>query len=229
MIKTKQIQARLDELYRLVGELADEFVLVGGSAIPFFITDAGAPDVRMTADVDVVVEVASRTKYLEIEEKLQRSGFAHDIASGINCRFINGSLIIDVMPTDEDILGFGNRWYVRAFEQPQIFQTPAGTSIRVVDLALFVCMKLEAFAQRGEENQKDLEDILALVNGRRSLADDLESTSAELKAFIVSQIIDLIANKTVMQDLEQYMPYGFNDIGRLKIIRERLQNIADLA
>jgi len=46
-----------------LGELLGEVVFVGGPTVTLWITDPGAPPVRPTNDVDVVVEVATRTAF----------------------------------------------------------------------------------------------------------------------------------------------------------------------
>ncbi len=40
-----------------LGELADEMVFVGGCATGLLITDAAAPPIRVTRDVDAIVQV----------------------------------------------------------------------------------------------------------------------------------------------------------------------------
>ena len=51
---------------------------------------------------------------------------------------------VDVMPTDESVLGFSNRWYPMAIDTAQRLDI-AGYEVRVVTPALFVATKLEAF------------------------------------------------------------------------------------
>jgi len=96
---------------RLLGELADEVVFVGGAATGLLLTDPAAPDVRPTLDVDVVVEVASRTAYYRFEERLREHGFLEAPEEEVICRWKHreGKIILDVMPTDEGILGFSER------------------------------------------------------------------------------------------------------------------------
>lgn len=48
-----------------LGALVEEVVFVGGATIALWITDPAAPPVRVTQDVDVIVEVTSRRAYSE--------------------------------------------------------------------------------------------------------------------------------------------------------------------
>src|SRR3954452_6064608 len=87
-------------------DLLDEVVFVGGATVELWITDPAAPAPRPTKDVDVIVEVASRARFHQFEERLRRHGFREDTESGVICRWHQGELVLDVMPTDASILGF---------------------------------------------------------------------------------------------------------------------------
>ena len=112
---TRLKNPNLDILIRTVrrlGQLSDEMVFLGGCATGLLITDKAAPPIRMTKDVDAIVHVASLVEYYKLSDKLRAVGFKEDTSDGaLLCRWIVDDLILDVMPTDESILGFGNRWY----------------------------------------------------------------------------------------------------------------------
>ena len=61
------------------------------------------------------------------------------------CRWRTKGVILDVMPTTPDILGFGNRWYVLATENAITIELPMSKSIRMVSAPYFLITKLEAF------------------------------------------------------------------------------------
>lgn len=84
-------------------------------------TDAAAPDVRPTIDVDVIVEIGKQGDYYKLAERLRKKGFNEDASDGAPlCRFRGHGLVLDVMPTDPDILGFSNRWYPYALRDAQL-------------------------------------------------------------------------------------------------------------
>jgi hypothetical protein len=95
-----------------LGDLLDDVMFVGGATIELWLTSSGAADVRPTEDIDVVVEVATRTAFHEFEAELRRRGFAEDQASRVICRWRHNELqlTLDAMPSRADILGFENRW-----------------------------------------------------------------------------------------------------------------------
>lgn len=114
-------------------ELANEMVFVGGCATGLLITDSAAPPIRATQDVDAIVQVVSRAEYYQLSEKLRNKGFKEDLRDGAPlCRWVTQEVTLDVMPTDVDILGFGNAWYVSAVENAIFAELPSGKQIRMV-------------------------------------------------------------------------------------------------
>ena len=94
--------------------ILDQTVLVGGCATELLLTDKGAPEVRYTTDVDMLIEVISLPEYYKTGNILKELGFreSHDVI----CRWEKNGLILDLMPTDEKVLGFSNPWYMDAIK-----------------------------------------------------------------------------------------------------------------
>jgi len=101
---------RIKVVYSALEELASQVVFVGGATVSLY-KDRIVSDSRVTDDVDIVVEIAAYREYAEIEEKLRSKGFTNDMTSKIGCRYIVRGVIVDIMPTSVDILGFTNLWY----------------------------------------------------------------------------------------------------------------------
>ncbi len=92
-------------------ELNEEVVYVGGVVAELYADEVVLDEIRPTGDVDVIVQVLSRTQLPLIEEKLRQKGFQNDTSSGAPiCRWIYKSILLDLMPDNEKILGFSNRW-----------------------------------------------------------------------------------------------------------------------
>ena len=88
-----------------LGELADEFVFVGGCATGLLITDSAAPPIRPTFDVDAIVELSSKAEYYRLSKMLHQRGFKEDTRKGAPlCRWVIDTLVLDVMPTDTKII-----------------------------------------------------------------------------------------------------------------------------
>jgi hypothetical protein len=99
---------RLKAVYRALEELAAEVVFIGGATVWLY-ADRPFVDIRPTDDVDILVELLNYQGYAKLEDKLREKGFENDIASGVICRYKIDGIIVDVMPTKHNILGFANR------------------------------------------------------------------------------------------------------------------------
>ena len=180
-------------LERAAQELApffDEVAFVGGATIALWITDEGAPAPRVTKDVDLVVEVASRAGWYRFEERLRAHGLRNDSSSRVICRWKAGSpgdeLVIDLMPGDASILGFENRWQRPALAGAEALSLPSGQRIRAISPPYLLATKLEAWSGRGAGDHlrsHDLEDLIRLVDGRAEIVGEVGDASHDLRSF----------------------------------------------
>ena len=112
--------SNLEQLYetaRLLRPILADLVFVGGSVTSILVTDEGAGAPRVTLDVDAIAEISSYAEYAEFGQRLRALGFSEDASEGAPlCRWVNSGRILDVMPLDEHILGFSNRWYRASME-----------------------------------------------------------------------------------------------------------------
>ena len=108
---------RLITAAQLLRPLLGELVFVGGSVTGLLITDQAAGDPRTTLDVDAIAEITSYAEYAAFGDRLRTRGLVEDTSEGAPlCRWVHQGTILDVMPLDEKILGFSNRWYRAALE-----------------------------------------------------------------------------------------------------------------
>lgn len=217
----------LEAVAHALGPLCERFVFVGGCAAGLLVTDAAASPVRATRDVDVVVEVASLAGYHALERQMEQAGFKHDrSADAPVCRWIVGGCILDVMPTDEDVLGFGNRWYQVAVRTAAPVRLPSGRSIRLIAPLAFLATKLEAFHGRGGGDflaSHDLEDLLVVIDGRPELVDEVAACETTLRTYLADEIGSLLMNAAFLEALSGHLPGDETSQARLPIIRERLR------
>jgi hypothetical protein len=62
--------------------------------------------------VDAIAEITSYAAYAGFSQRLRHLGFREDDNEDAPiCRWRQGKTTLDVMPLDEKILGFSNRWY----------------------------------------------------------------------------------------------------------------------
>jgi hypothetical protein len=143
----EQLIAAAELLRPLLGEL----VFVGGCVTTLLITDEAATAPRITLDVDAIAEITSYAEYADFGNRLRALGFKEDTSEGAPlCRRTHGRTILDVMPLDEKILGFSNRWYRAAMESSVRVRLSADLEIRAVTAPFFIATKLEAFQGPGD-------------------------------------------------------------------------------
>ncbi len=232
MVAVKDINLqRLCLVARRLEPLLDRLVFLGGCTTALFITDEAAPDVRVTHDVDVIVEVLSRNEYWQLEERLRELGCTQEIDEEVTCRWKLDGITLDVMPTDESILGFSNRWYSDAINYAETVSLNADLAIRLVTPAHFIATKLEAFFGRGNDDywgSHDLEDFVTVIDGRAGILDELSVLEAELKEYIAKTISGLIAAEGFREALSGHLPPDRASQERLPLLWQRLVAIAAL-
>jgi hypothetical protein len=213
-----------------LGDLKDELVFVGGCTTELFITDEGAAEPRQTKDVDAIVEASSYTEYINFSEKLKAIGFNEDTSEDAPlCRWVKGITILDVMPLDEESLGFTNRWYRPALETAENREFITGYTIKVVSPVYFCATKMEAFDGRGNNDylgSHDLEDIIAVIDGREEIAAEIKNASDEVRQYITGKIISWLKNDKFLDALPGHLG-GSSDKSRLGILVKRLRQIAN--
>src|SRR5271165_1320433 len=142
--------ARLVAVAKRLEPLLDQLAFVGGCVTGLLVTDPGAAPVRPTLDVDAIVEVASYAEIAVLEGRLRSRGFRESHAEGAPiCRWVHGDSLLDLLPTNPAILGFGNRWYRAALRNAAVLQIET-LAIRLITAPYFLATKLEAFHGRGK-------------------------------------------------------------------------------
>lgn len=218
-----------EAVVRLLAPVLDELVFLGGCTTGLFITDPAAGGIRSTRDVDAIIDVTSYAKYMVFSERLRMMGLTEDNTAGAPlCRWRHDQLIVDVMPTDAAVIGFSNRWYPAAIETAHTFDI-AGHSVRVVTPALFIATKLEAFHGRSGEDvfaSHDLEDIIAVVDGRPEIATDVAAASAEVRHYIGAEVRGLLANQDFVDALAGFLHPDAASQARRSLLEGRLRAIS---
>jgi predicted nucleotidyltransferase len=210
--------------------LLEEIVFVGGCATGLLITDPAAAAVRKTYDVDVLAEIATYAEYALFSERLRNLGFTEDMSEGAPiCRWQSEDLKLDVMPLDEKLLGFSNRWYQGALRESQSVTLPSGTVIRAITPPYFLGTKIEAFMGRGENDymaSHDLEDLIAVIDGRSSIVDEVRDADPNLRVFIGGTVKQYLNETKFMDALPGFLLPDAASQKRIGIALERLNRLA---
>lgn len=177
-----QLLYMLETVAEAIGDdLRDRLVFVGGCTTALFITDPiTLEDVRLTNDVDLIVDLAGYGEWIELEEQLFGKGFTISPQDKVICRMRLGELIVDFMPDDERILGFSNRWYAQGIETAVSHPLTGELEIKHLTAPLFIATKLEAYRGRGGDDplgSHDLEDVVIVVDGREELLAEVQTAN----------------------------------------------------
>lgn len=221
--------AMLEFVARKLEQLKDEFIFLGGCTTALFITDPASSDVRSTVDVDCIVDVISLNHYHQLGKKLNRIGFKNSLEDAVICRWRYEDVILDVMPIDEGILGFSNRWYATAIKHAIDHQIAKDLLIKSVTAPYFLATKLEAFKQRGKNDflsSHDFEDIITVIDGRPEIVNEINSTDLELKQHLGKVFTAMLENKQFHSALPGHLNYGPVTQDRARIVVERIIKIA---
>jgi hypothetical protein len=213
-----------------LGALAGEMVFLGGCATGLLITDPVAPMIRATKDVDVIAEVATLIEYHRLSKRLREIGFSEDQSQDAPiCRWQAGGILLDVMPTHPEILGFGNEWYQQAFDAAVWVTLPSGKQIRLVSAPYFMATKFAAFDGRGQGDymmSHDMEDIVAVLDGRLEIVEEVMSCNQNLRDHIRVKFAFLVKDSRFLEALPGHMPGDEGSQKRVPIIIQRLKAIA---
>jgi hypothetical protein len=212
-----------------LGPLRDEVVFLGGAAIALLITDPAAPELRHTTDVDVVLETATLSDYYNFANRLRNLGFREDTEEGAPlCRWRIDHVAVDVMPTDSTVLGFSNRWYSDGFANSLTHQLSDRTKIRLMRAPHFLATKIEAFYGRGAEDffaSRDVEDIVAVIDGRPEIIDEIRESGAELRAFLAKELATFMDSADFRDALSGHVEPDSASQERVPVVAERIKAI----
>ncbi len=215
---------------RLLGSIADEMVFVGGCATGLLLTDPAAPSIRVTEDVDAIVEATTLRKYYHLADGLRKRGFIEDMTPEAPiCRWRAKGVVLDVMPTNPEILGFGNRWFGPAAVEADHIELYSGRLIRMVTAPYFLATKFEAFDGRGNRDyliSHDMEDIIALMDGRAEIAEEVIHSKDDLKSYLAHRFANLLEQQRFIDALPGHLPPDAASQRRLPMIMNRIRQIA---
>lgn len=213
-----------------LAEVADEMVFLGGCATGLLITDPAAPPIRVTKDVDAIVQVLSKAEYYQLSDKLRSKGFKEDTSDDAPiCRWVAENVILDVMPTEKKILGFGNQWYKEAALNAGVIKLPSGNNIHMVSAPYFLITKLEAFDGRGNGDylmSHDIEDIIAVMDGRPEIISDVIQSKPELVKELSERFQILMKEERFVEAVSGHMPADETSQARVVNIINTMKNIA---
>jgi len=213
----------LEDAVSKLAPFLDEIVFVGGVTLGLLITDEAAAPIRGTTDVDVIAEIVTYADYIVFSERLRQAHFSEDTA--LTCRWHNGSLTLDVLALNKEVLGFTNIWYEPALKHASMLDLPGGQTIRVITAPYFLGTKMEAFRGRGKldfQASHDLEDFVAVIEGRETIVQEIAESLQDLRDYLADATKVLLAESRFLDVLPGFVL----DNQRVPLIHERIASIA---
>jgi len=211
--------------------LKEEMVFVGGAVAELYASNPEATDIRPTLDVDCVIEIHSYSAHTEVEDKLRSLGFVNDTTQGAPiCRWIYQDILVDIMPSDSEVLGFSNRWYKEGIKSKILKTLPNGTDIFVFSPEYYLAAKFEANKGRGGSDLRqshDFEDIIYILDNCAELLDSISKTNETVKIYLKEECTNLLNNKGLVEGIESSLPFG-SEKEATDIIIQRIQKIGDV-
>lgn len=194
----------LREVVRELGGLHEAMVFTGGLVLPLYLERPPTLRLRATDDADAVVACSSYPRWAALQAQLMQLGVmpvSEQEAPICRMRTPQGHLL-DVMPTDPAVLGFGNRWFQEGFEKAIAAPIGNGIEIKIFPAPLYAAAKAEAYRDRGKQDpwvSHDLEDFLTLVDCRPSFPEEVARAERELLAYLAGFAAELLA----MDEIEE--------------------------
>lgn len=187
----------LASVARHLGDFNEEVVFVGGSAVFLLVPSTVVPFIRMTEDVDCVVEAGTTAAYYQVCDRLRSLGFRECTDEGAPiCRWVVDDIRVDVMPNGEAALGFNNKWYDWVFVEPLEVRV-GGFQIRVANIPTFFATKFDAFADRGHGDyagDTDFEDIVTIMAySEEDIVGLVLGSPSPIRTYLVDRVRELIA------------------------------------
>jgi predicted nucleotidyltransferase len=182
-------------VYNALGELKDSVAFVGGATVSLYADKPEQADVRPTEDIDVLIEIGTYMEYTKLQDYLNKLGFELDTEAAVICRYKYQGLTVDVMPTDENVLGFSNRWYKKGFEHIIKYQVDDQVKVNIFSSPYFIASKLEAFNGRGRKDgrtSQDFEDIVFVLDNRKSIWAEMQDADVEVRSCLMEEWAGLL-------------------------------------
>ena len=212
-------------------DLGLHYAFVGGSIVNLLLDNLGILPARPTDDVDVILEVVVSERYSDLEARLRRLGFDHDIRPRApRCRWVLGNLTVDIMPTEGGFLGLNTAWFKEALATATE-QEFAHTRLKLVSPVGFLATKYVAFLDRGAGDyygSPDLEDFVTVIDGREDIVAEVDQAPAELRRYVINAVQTLTATRAFDESLPGQIPPDQASQQRLPMLRSKLRGIAAL-
>jgi hypothetical protein len=195
MIVPEQLKLVVEDL----GAFVPRLVFTGGLVLGLYFERRPMFRIRPTKDADAVVACTTHADYVALQRALGQVG-THPLVGEDDapiCRMVTASgQLLDLMPTQEGVLGFGNPWFPLGYETAKPYDIGATQPIRIFPPPVYAAAKAAAYRSRGVADpmvSHDLEDFLTLLACRTSLLGEIAACTPELRIYLAAFAAEVLA------------------------------------
>jgi hypothetical protein len=165
-------------------------------------------------------------RYYDLEEKLREIGFYDDMDKDAPiCRKLYRGIKVDIMPTDENILKFSNRWYREGFLYAQNFKLSDAVTIKILPVTYFIAAKLEAFFSPYRKYALDMyashdfEDIIYILDNCPNVIQQIQASKPDVKTYVSDKFQYFCQQQSLVYALNGILRDDDNEKRVLEIIK----------
>jgi hypothetical protein len=200
-------------------------VFTGGGIVGLLLTDPAAPPPSRTKDVDLVLEIANYDEFIGMEEVFRKTGFTQSSQDrAVIVAWQWKGVRVGLLPHRPVGLMSSNRWFPFLIEEAERVEVTDEKFAWRASAPCFIATKFEAFNSRVKGDytaSKDIEDIIAVIDGRIELLDEIEFCSHNVRGFVSQSCRQLLADRRFMDCLPNLVP----DDQRESVVEERLRKL----
>ena len=194
----------------------------------FLITDAAASPPSLTKDLDTVIQIHSYGEQQEVERALSEYGFRRDLSGELPVEaWLWHGVRIDILPHMNSITKtLMNPWFEDIIETATRVEALPGRYAWIASAPAFLASKCVAFQDRGRGDlfkSKDLEDILAVIDGRPELEGEVGASAPRLRDTLRQQFSAMLEDEAICDALPSLIP----DEHREAIVINRMRRMID--
>ena len=190
------------------------------------ITDPAAPSPSRTKDIDLVLEIANYAEFIGMENSLRSGGFTQSHLDNAPIMAWQWKGVrVDFLPHQPNELIQSNCWFPFLIESARHVEVKPGSRAWIASAPCYLATKFEAFLSRGKGDylgSKDIEDIVAVVDGRAELIDEVSRASKPVMGFLRESFSRLLNEIRFIEALPDLVP----DDGRERTVKGRMRSIA---
>jgi len=146
------------------------------------------------------------------------------------CRWIFDGLLVDVMPVSGEAADLRSRWFPEALAAAREIELVEGIAGYIITAPYFIATKLEAFSDRGNKDyygSVDLEDIITILDGRKSILQEIEELPQSIRIYLTKTFSELINDRVFMESLPGHLLPDAASQQRIPRLLAILRRLAD--